>query len=145
MPNSNCRFYLVSQIFTVYYDDMDLTVFHNFNYDFFKWRIVYLFTHFGCAGCSLWAFSHWDQLRLLSSCSAWACHCRGFSYWGARRIGHMDFSSCVSQALEHKFSSCGTQVYVFCCMWDAPRSGMEPVSPALTGRFFFTTEPPGEP
>ena len=35
MPNSNCRFYLVSQIFTVYYDDMDLTVFHNFNYDFF--------------------------------------------------------------------------------------------------------------
>ena len=29
-------------------------------------------------------------------------------------------------------------------MWDFPRSGMEPVSPALAGGF-FTTEPPGKP
>ena len=29
-------------------------------------------------------------------------------------------------------------------MWDLPGSGMEPVSPALTGGF-FTTEPPGKP
>ena len=29
-------------------------------------------------------------------------------------------------------------------MWDLPGSGMEPVSPALAGRF-FTTEPPGKP
>ena len=48
MPNSNCRFYLVSQIFTVcyftvYYDNMDLTVFHNFNDDFFNEELfIYL-------------------------------------------------------------------------------------------------------
>ena len=35
-------------------------------------------------------------------------------------------------------------------MWDLPRPGVEPVSPALAGIsfflfFFFTTEPPGKP
>ena len=29
-------------------------------------------------------------------------------------------------------------------MWDLPRSGIEPMSPASAGRF-FTTEPPGKP
>ena len=29
-------------------------------------------------------------------------------------------------------------------MWDLPRPGLEPVSPALTGRF-STTAPPGKP
>ena len=29
-------------------------------------------------------------------------------------------------------------------MWDLPGSAIEPVSPALAGRF-FTTEPPGKP
>ena len=29
-------------------------------------------------------------------------------------------------------------------MWDLPRPGIEPVSPALAVRF-FTTEPPGKP
>ena len=29
-------------------------------------------------------------------------------------------------------------------MWDPPGSGLEPMSPALTGGF-FTTEPPGRP
>jgi len=29
-------------------------------------------------------------------------------------------------------------------MWDPPRSGIKPMSPALTGRF-FTTEPLGKP
>ena len=31
-----------------------------------------------------------------------------------------------------------------CSMWDLPGPGIEPVSPALAGRF-FTTEPPGKP
>ena len=30
------------------------------------------------------------------------------------------------------------------CMWDLPRSGIEPMSPALEGRF-FTTELPEKP
>ena len=32
---------------------------------------------------------------------------------------------------------------LLCSMWDLPRSGIEPVSPALEGGF-FTTEPPGK-
>lgn len=56
MLNSNCRFYLVSRIFTVhcftvYYDNMDLTVFLNFNYDFFfnEELFIYLFCRAGCS------------------------------------------------------------------------------------------------
>jgi len=30
-------------------------------------------------------------------------------------------------------------------MWDFPRPGIEPMSPALAGRIFFTTESPGKP
>ena len=30
------------------------------------------------------------------------------------------------------------------CMWDLPRSGIEPASPTLAGKL-FTTEPPGKP
>ena len=36
----------------------------------------------------------------------------------------------------------------FLLQWDRPYSGIEPVSPALAGRFFFfflTTEPPRKP
>ena len=53
-------------------------------------------------------------------------------------------TSCGSQALEHKLSSCGTQAYLLCGIWDLPRPGIEPMSPALAGGF-FTTEPPGKP
>ena len=40
-------------------------------------------------------------------------------------------------------SSCGALAQLLCGMQDLPGSGIEPVSPALTGRF-FTTEPPGK-
>ena len=29
-------------------------------------------------------------------------------------------------------------------MWDLSGAGIEPVSPVLVGRFFFTTDPPGK-
>ena len=53
------------------------------------------------------------------------------------------FSSCGSWALEHRLSSCGTRTQLLCGMWDLPRPGIEPVSPALAGGF-LTTEPPGK-
>ena len=43
-----------------------------------------------------------------------------------------------------RFSSCGSWAQSLCGMWDLPRPGLEPVSPALAGRF-STTAPPGEP
>ena len=44
----------------------------------------------------------------------------------------------------HRLSSCGSRAYLLCGMWDLPRPGLEPVSPALTGRF-STTAPWGKP
>ena len=44
----------------------------------------------------------------------------------------------------HRLSSCGSQAQLLCGMWDPPRPGLEPVSPALAGRF-STTAPPGKP
>ena len=43
-----------------------------------------------------------------------------------------------------RLSSCGSQAQPLRGMWDLPRPGLEPVSPALAGRF-STTAPPGKP
>ena len=44
----------------------------------------------------------------------------------------------------HRLSNCGPRSQPLCGMWDLPRPGLEPVSPALAGRF-STTAPPGKP
>ena len=43
-----------------------------------------------------------------------------------------------------RLSSCGSWAQLLRGMWDLPRPGLEPVSPALAGRF-STTVPPGKP
>ena len=43
-----------------------------------------------------------------------------------------------------RLSSCGSRSQLLHGMWDLPRPGLEPVSPALAGRF-STTAPPGKP
>ena len=43
-----------------------------------------------------------------------------------------------------RFSNCGLRAQLLRGMWDLPRPGLEPVSPALAGRF-STTAPPGKP
>ena len=43
-----------------------------------------------------------------------------------------------------RFSSCGSRAQLLRGMWDLPRPGLEPVSPALAGRL-STTVPPGKP
>ena len=43
-----------------------------------------------------------------------------------------------------RLSSCGSRAQLLRSMWDLPRPGLEPVSPALAGRF-STTAPPGKP
>ena len=44
----------------------------------------------------------------------------------------------------HRLSNCGSQAQLLRGMWDLPRPGLEPVSPALAGRL-STTVPPGKP
>ena len=43
-----------------------------------------------------------------------------------------------------RLSSCGSRAQLLRDMWDLPRPGLEPVSPALAGRF-LTTAPQGKP
>ena len=72
----------------------------------------------------------------------------GFSrqeYWSrvpspspAWALGHENFTSCGSQALEHRLSSCSVQALL--SMWDPPGSGIEPVSPSLTMTSSFLTK-----
>ena len=44
----------------------------------------------------------------------------------------------------HRLSSCGSRAQLLRGMWDLPRPGLEPMSPALAGGF-STTAPPGKP
>ena len=55
----------------------------------------------------------------------------------------------ASLAAEHRLqtrrlSSCGSRAQLLRGMWDPPRPGLEPASPALAGRL-PTTAPPGKP
>ena len=55
----------------------------------------------------------------------------------------------ASPVAEHRLqtrrlSSCGSRAQLLRVMWDPPRPGLEPMSPALAGRF-STTAPPGKP
>ena len=50
----------------------------------------------------------------------------------------------VHRLQTRRLSNCGSGAQPLCGMWDLPRPGLEPVSPALAGRF-LTTAPPGKP
>ena len=62
---------------------------------------------------------------------------------------HGPLTVAASLAAEHRLqmrrlSSCGSRAQLLRGTWDLPRPGLEPVSPALAGRF-STTAPPGKP
>ena len=73
-----------------------------------------------------------------------------FGKWGPLFIAvHGPLTIAASPVAEHRLqmrrlSSCGLRAQLLCGMWDPPRPGLEPVSPALAGRF-STTAPPGKP
>ena len=78
--------------------------------------------------------------RAFSSCSE----------WGPLFITvHGPLTIAASHVAEHRFqmrrlSSCGSWAQLLRGMWDLPRPGLKPLSPALAGRF-STTAPPGKP
>ena len=103
---------------------------------YFIFLILFLFIYlfiFGCVGLRLCA-------RAFSSCSE-----RGALLIPVR--GPLTIAA--SPAAEHRLqtrrlSSCGSRAQLLRGTWDLPRPGLEPVSPALAGRF-STTAPPGKP
>ena len=70
--------------------------------------------------------------------------------WGPLFITvHGPLTITASPVAEHRLqmrrlSSCGSWAQPLRGMWDLPRPGLKPVSPALVGRF-STTMPPGKP
>ena len=78
---------------------------------------------------------------------------RAFSSCGKR--GPLFIAACgplttaASLVVDHRLqirrlSNCVSRAQLLCGMWDLPRPGLEPMSPALTDRL-STTAPPGKP
>ena len=89
-----------------------------------------------CTGFTLWWLFRLWRLGCKRACSGVsACVLQGVQL--SVLVAHK-LSSCTFQALKHRLNSCGTQAQLLCSMWDLPRSGIEPVSSALAGRFFTT-------
>ena len=123
---------------------------HTLSFLFF---FVYLFIYyFGCVGSSLLrvGFLQLQQAGATLRCGAQASHSSGFSCCGAWALGRRasvvaarGLSSCGSQALQHRLSSCGERAQLLRGMWDLPGPGLKPMSPALASGF-LTTAPPGK-
>ena len=78
--------------------------------------------------------------RAFSSCGKW-----GPLFIAVRGPLTIAASLVAERRLQtRRLSSCGSRAQLLRGMWDLPRPGLEPVSPALAGRF-STTEPPGKP
>ena len=79
-------------------------------------------------------------VRAFSSCGKW-----GPLFIAVRGPVTIAASLVAEHRLQtRRLSSCGSRAQLLCGMWDPPRPGLEPVSPALAGRL-QTTAPPGKP
>ena len=78
--------------------------------------------------------------RAFSSCSKW-----GPLFIAVRGPLTVAASVVAEHRLQtRRLSNCGSRAQLLRGMWDLPRTGPEPASPALAGRF-STTAPPGKP
>ena len=79
-------------------------------------------------------------VRAFSSCGEW-----GPLFIAVRGPLTIAASPVAEHRLQtRRLSNCGSRAQLLCGMWDLPRPGLEPVSPALAGRF-SATAPPGKP
>ena len=67
----------------------------------------------------------------------------GLQACGLQQLAARGLSSGGSRAVERRLSSCDARAYLLRGMWDLLGPGLEPVPPALAGRF-LTTAPPGK-
>ena len=99
----------------------------------FIYLFIYIFYFWLC-----WVFV---SVRGLSPVAASGGHsssrCAGLFTIAASLVAEHRLQTC-------RLSSCGSRDSLLHGMWDLPRPGLEPVSPALAGRF-STTAPPGKP
>ena len=99
---------------------------------FYLILFIYLFI-FGCVGSSV-------RARAFSSCGK-----RGPLFIAVRGPLTIAASLVAEYGLQtRRLSNCGSRAQLLRGMWDRPRPGLEPVSPALAGGL-STTAPPGKP
>ena len=109
---------------------------------FFYSYFIYLFLYFfGCVESSVCArafssYSKWGPLFIAVQGPLFIAVHGPFTIVAPPVAGHR-LQTC-------RLSSCGSRAQLLHGMWDLPRPGLEPVSPALAGRF-STTAPPGKP
>ena len=118
---------------------------------FFFYKFIYLFLAALGLHCCALAFSSCGERGLLFVAVRRLLIAVASLCYRAWALGMQDsvvvscrLSSCGSRALEGRLSSCGTWAQLLRGMWDLPGPGLEPMSPALAGRF-LTTAPPGKP
>ena len=118
-------------------------IFLNINGPAFYSYFIYLFIYFifGCVGSSV-------RARAFSSCGKRGplfIAVRGPLFIAVRGPFTIAAPPVAGHRLQtHRLSSCGSRAQLLRGMWDLPKPGLEPVSPALAGRF-STTAPPGKP
>ena len=114
--------------------------------------VLFWFVLFSCVGSSLLR-AGFLQLRRAGpplSCGAPASHCGPFSCGAQALVAWAlvvvacGLNNCDSRAPERNLSSCGAWAQLLRGMWDLPGPEVEPLSPALAGRFLTTTLP-GKP
>ena len=107
---------------------------------FYLILFIYLFI-FGCVGSSV-------RARAFSSCGKRGplfIAVRGPLFIAVRGPFSIAAPPVAGHRLQtRRLSNCGSWAQLLRGMWDLPRPGLEPVSPALAGRF-STTVPPGKP
>ena len=103
--------------------------------------IYFLLFIFGCVGSSV-------RARAFSGYGKWGplfIAVRGPLFFAVRGPLTIAAPPVAGHRLQtRRLSSCGSRAQPLRGMWDLPRPGPEPASPALTGRF-STTAPPGKP
>ena len=106
---------------------------HFFLFFFFFLKLLFIYVFMAVLGLRFCA-------RAFSSCGK-----RGPLFIAARGLLTIAASLFAEHRLQtRRLSNCGSWAQLLRGMWDLPRPGLEPVSPALAGRF-STTAPSGKP
>ena len=104
-----------------------------FFFFFFKFLFIYFYLFLAVLGLHF-------CVRAFSSCGKWGSlfiTVRGPLTIAASLVAEHRLQTC-------RLSNCGSRAQLLCGIWDPPRPGLEPTSPALAGRL-STTAPPGKP
>ena len=109
---------------------MAVTILHSFFFLIFIYLFILFMAVLGLRFCA----------RAFSSCGK-----RGPLFIAVRGPLTVAASLVAEHRLQmRRLSNCGSRAQLLRGMWDLPRPGLEPVSPALAGRF-STAVPPGKP